>query len=584
LNKKLIITGLVLLTLLLVGCKQALISEENLSTNNNVLATAAGNYELTLPTFYATVAGTSVLSSGGILDQNTASRLLDSLLVDTLVGMRADKVDLRENYDYYFRCRESTLRALVDAYYKNAIFSGIRVDSQEAFDYFSSHQEEFREEEQIQVYHIVITTYGLKKRGDSLKYKNLTNQELEVAAQELCAELRSRISSKDSFMEIAKAYSHDDFSAKLGGLVAWAPRGFFARPFDSVAFGAKIGDIVGPYRDKDGWQILYISDYKPGGIPEITQEIFNKCLSAIASQKSKEISNAIFDTLFDDINLEYNEELLDTNAYYVDKILWAGIVNGVDTIDFGELSASEELIRKRYQVDNSTPDMKKEMIQYLARSRVMVQTARRMGLDTLASVKEQIANVRHYYGRLAVEQKRNDFSWEPTEAQMRKYYDDNPSQYIVAKPLKVLHILVTDSTLADFVSDQASSGIDFMQLAEEYYTGEKSVRRDLADLGFIGPEDVAPEFYKAARGVRVNEVSKPVKTEYGYHVIKVLESKWSVPYENARADIRTILKKQHETEENELFKNGLFKEFNVKKTGRIGPMHFKPLNERQNII
>ncbi|HEX2896759.1 MAG TPA: peptidylprolyl isomerase [candidate division Zixibacteria bacterium] len=582
-NKKLVITRLLLLTVLLVGCKQVLISEENISRNNYVLAAADGNYELTLPAFYAAVAGTQILSGGGILERQAASQLLDSILVDTLVGMRADRVDLRENYDYYFRCRESTLRALIDAYYKHAIFSGIRVDSQEAFDYFSSHQEEFREEEQIQVHHIVTTTYGLKLRADSLKYKNMSAQELETAARELTAELRSKINSKESFMEIAKAYSHDDFSAKLGGLIPWAPRGYYAWPFDSVAFGAKVGEIVGPYRDKDGWQILYVQDYKPGGIPEINQEIFNKCLSAIAGVKSKEISNAIFDTLFDDIEINYNEDMLDTNSYLVDKMVWAGIVNGVDTIDFGELSSTEELIRKKYKIDNSTSDMKKEMMRFLARNRVMAQTARSLSLDTLTIVKQQIANVRHYYGRLLVESKRNDFAWEPTEAQMRKYYDEHSSQYIVAKPLKVQHILVTDSTLAAFVSDQAGSGIDFMQLAEEYYVGEKSVRRDLANLGFIGPEDVAPEFFKAARSVRVNEVSQPVKPEYGYHIIKVLENNWSIPFENARADIRATLKKEHETEENETFKSGLFKEFNVKKTGRISPMHFRPSDERKNV-
>lgn len=584
LNKKLFVFRLVLLALILAGCKQVLISEENLTKNNYILATADGEYRLTLPEFYNSVAGSKTLIGGGILERQAATQILDSMLVDTLIGLRARKVDLRENYDYYFRARESTLRALVDAYYKHAIFSAIRVDSQEAFDYFAAHREEFREEEQIQVMHIVITTYGLKLRVDSAKYKHMNNEELENAARELSFELRSRINSKETFMEIAQAYSHDDFSAKQGGLIAWAPRGYYAWPFDSVAFSAQVGDIVGPYRDKDGWQILYINNHKPGGIPEINQEIFNSCLSAIASEKSKDISHAIFDTLFDEINIIYNEDLLDTNSYFVDKFVWVGVVNGVDTIDFGEISSTEELIRKKYKVNNSTPDMKKELIQYLARSRVMVQTARSMGLDTLPVVTEQINNVRHYYGRLLVELKRNDFSWEPTEAQMRKYYDSNPAKYIVAKPLKVQHILVKDSTLALFVSDQAGSGVDFMQLAEEYYTGDKSVRRDLADLGYIGPEDVAPEFYKAARAVRANEVSRPVKTEYGYHIIKVLESKWSIPYENSRPDIRAELKRQHVIEENENFKNGLFKEFNVKKTGRISPMHFKPFNERQNTI
>jgi len=583
LNKLLNNICLILFVFILSGCEPTIISQESLSKYNYVLAEADGNYQLTVPDFYQKIANSETLKNGGMLDKNSAAYLIDSLLMDTLIGMRANAVDLRDHYDYYFRFRESSVGVLVNAYYQHAIFNRIVIDSQEVVDYFAAHQEEFKVEEQILAYHIVITPYGLKKGADSLKYKEMTNEQLDEVAREMAFDLRGRIDSKESFTDMAKKFSHDEFTARRGGMVEWAPKGFYARPFDSLAFGSKIGDIVGPYRDKDGWQILYIDNYTAPGVPPLNPEIYNSCKAHVQNEKSRQESFAIFDTLLDEINIEYHEEIYDTNVYMVDKSVWAAVVNGTDTIDFGELSNGEEKLRELHNVPNSTPDMKKQMVQLLARRWVLVQTARQMGLDTLPDVVEKMGNTRHYFARLIVESSQNDTDWEPSEDELRHYYDANLDKFVVAKPLRVQQILVADSSLAEFVKDQAGSGVEFLQLAEEYYTGEKSVRRDLADLGFIGPEDVSPEFFKAARGVRAGEVSNPVKTEYGFHIIKVLESKWSVTFENARADIRTLLKSQHVTEEIENFKNRLFEEFNVKKTGRFSPMHFKPYNERQNI-
>ncbi len=570
------------LVLIWAGCKPGIISEETISENDEVLAEADFGYKLSLSDFYNRIAGTDILKNGGILDQKSASTLVDSVLVDTLMGFRANKVNLRDYYEYYFRFRENRVRLIINSYYQNAIFEHIVVDSQEALDYFATHQDEFKVEEQVRVYHIVIAAYTLEKGPDSLKYKGKSKEDIEEAAENLAIDLRKQINSKETFMKIAREHSHDIASGRNGGLVDWTARGFYAPPFDSLAFAAKPGDIIGPYRDRDGWQILYIDDYIPAGVPLLNPQIYSASFGHVQSEKTRKVSFAIFDTLFANIQLQYNEELYDTNAYLVDKPVWAAVVNGIDTIDFGELSSGEEQIREIYKVPNSTPDMKKELVRFLARRWMMVQTAHKLGLDTLPKVVGEIDNVRHYHARRIVEESQTDPNWEPSETEQQRYYDANKNKYVVEKPLKVQQILMRDSLLAEFVKDQAGAGMDFLELADEYYTGEQSVRRELADLGFVGPEDVSPQFFEAARQVRSGEVTGPVKTEYGFHVIKVLEAKWTVPFENARGEIMLILREQHRLEELEAFKNGLFKEYNLKKSAGISPMHFRPKSERQN--
>ena len=564
----------------LAACNPALLTEETVSENNQVLAVADHNYKMTVADFYHKLANSEFMIKGGILEKDAATYYLDSLLVDTLMGYRADKINLRNHYDYYFRYRENECRILVEAYSREAVLKGLSVDSQEVLEYFEQHKDDFYREEQVFPYHIVIVPYSLKKGKDSLAYKGMTDEKIEEAARELAFDIRSQIDSKETFEEMAKKFSHDEFSARSGGRIEPTIREFYAWPFDSVAFGSKPGEILGPYRDKDGWQILYIDDYVEAGVPPMDQGIYNSCARAVYNEKTRQKSFAIFDTLFNDIKLKYNEELFDTNVYLVEKPIWAAIVNDIDTIDFGELAAGEENIRVTYKVENSTVGMKKELAAFLARRWVIIQEAREMGLDTLTQVVEDAGKIRHYYSRLVVDFSKTDPKWEASEEQMKKYYDEHLSDYEVAKPLNVQHILVKDSVLAEFVADQARSGVDFLQLAEEFYVGEKSVRRDLAVLGYISPEDVDKTFFSEARATRAGEISRPVKTEYGYHVIKVLESKWSTPYENAKRDIKNILKKKNEKEERENFKAGLFEEFNLRKTGRLSPMHFKPKSER----
>ncbi|MGH8015807.1 MAG: peptidylprolyl isomerase, partial [Candidatus Zixiibacteriota bacterium] len=478
-----LIAGVALL--FLGACKPSLQTEVNVYQNCQILATSDQDFKMTVADFYRKIAESDALTMGGILERDAANYYLDSFLVDTLIGLRAQKINLRDYYEYYFRFRENAIRALVEAYSVHAILDGIKVDSLEILDYFESHKDDFYVEEQILPYHIVISPYGLKKGVDSLIYKVKSNEEIEEAARQIAFDVRSKIDSKKSFEELARKFSHDSFSARKGGRIEWSIRGFYAWPFDSLAFAAKPGDIVGPYRDKDGWQILYIEDYKQAGVPPLNPEIYNTCRWRVMNEKARQASFAIFDTLLADIKLKYNEELYDTNIYFVEKATWAAVVNETDTIDFGELSAGEERIRETYKVPNSTADMKKELVRYMARRWVIAQEARNMGLDTLPDVVKEIDKHRQYYSRLVVELSQCDPNWEPSTEELQKYYNENQTKYIVAKPLRVQQVLVKDSTLADFECDQANAGVDFLKLAEEYYIGDESVRRDLADLGFI---------------------------------------------------------------------------------------------------
>ena len=85
------------------------------------------------------------------------------------------------------------------------------------------------------------------------------------------------------------------------------------------------------------------------------------------------------------------------------------------------------------------------------------------------------------------------------------------------KKIRASHILVEKHSQALKVLDEFKAGKDFKSLAREHSTCPS--RKRGGDLGFFGRGQMVKEFEKAAFSLKKGEVSGPVKTQFGYHVI-----------------------------------------------------------------
>jgi len=84
--------------------------------------------------------------------------------------------------------------------------------------------------------------------------------------------------------------------------------------------------------------------------------------------------------------------------------------------------------------------------------------------------------------------------------------------------VKASHILVEKHSQALKVLEELNAGKNFKELARKYSTCPS--RKKGGDLGFFGRGRMINEFEKAAFALKMGEVSGPVKTQFGYHVIK----------------------------------------------------------------
>ncbi|OFX20945.1 MAG: hypothetical protein A2V77_19300 [Anaeromyxobacter sp. RBG_16_69_14] len=135
-------------------------------------------------------------------------------------------------------------------------------------------------------------------------------------------------------------------------------------------------------------------------------------------------------------------------------------------------------------------------------------------------------------------------------ARIEQYYKENPARFDKKKRVRARHILVkvdekagaTEQDAAkkeiDAIADRVKKGEDFARVATETSDDPGSKERG-GDLGFFGAGMMAKAFEEAAFKLTPSEVSAPVKTQFGWHLIKVeeVQEPEKVPLEKAKPDI-----------------------------------------------
>ncbi|WP_345241721.1 peptidylprolyl isomerase [Pontibacillus salipaludis] len=107
---------------------------------------------------------------------------------------------------------------------------------------------------------------------------------------------------------------------------------------------------------------------------------------------------------------------------------------------------------------------------------------------------------------------------EVTDEEVKEYYE-NMKQEVQAK-----HILVEDEETANEVIEKLNNDGDFATLAKEYSTDSSSAENG-GNLDYFSTGDMVYPFEQAAYNLEVGEISEPVQSEYGYHIIKVTDKR-----------------------------------------------------------
>jgi peptidyl-prolyl cis-trans isomerase C len=103
---------------------------------------------------------------------------------------------------------------------------------------------------------------------------------------------------------------------------------------------------------------------------------------------------------------------------------------------------------------------------------------------------------------------------------MRKVYDEAAKQMANEQEVRARHILVPTEAEAKSILNEVRKGTDFAELARQK-SKDPGAASQGGDLGYFNKEQMVPEFSEAAYKLDKGQVSEPVKTQFGWHIIKV---------------------------------------------------------------
>jgi peptidyl-prolyl cis-trans isomerase C len=218
-----------------------------------------------------------------------------------------------------------------------------------------------------------------------------------------------------------------------------------------------------------------------------------------------------------------------------DKVV--AIVNGYEIKTSEVAMAADDVIG---QLPNVPPKLRYPfLVDYLVERHLLAQLA----------VKEGVADTEEYKRRLALYQAkalRDAYLFQKirpqvTEEEIKAAYDEEAAKLAQTERVRARHILVGTEKEAKDILARIDKGEKFEDLAKQYsLDGSKDYG---GDLGYFTAPEMVPEFSKAAFALNTGETSQPVKTDFGWHIIRLEDRKMGAaqPYDQVKPAIRSVL-------------------------------------------
>ncbi|MFZ7760059.1 peptidylprolyl isomerase [Bacillus thuringiensis] len=195
---------------------------------------------------------------------------------------------------------------------------------------------------------------------------------------------------------------------------------------------------------------------------------------------------------------------------------------------FGQPTLYQMMIKKVLLQDAKIEDkdIQTKLEQVKQQAGDQFQNALKMaGLKDEEALKEQLKV------QLALEQR---IKQSITEKDVKERYQPE---------LHIYHILVKDENKARELAQKIQNGADFSQVAKQ--ESEDTVTKEKGgDLGFIDPGKLGDKFKNAAYRLQIGQISEPVQTQFGYHLIKVTEKKDLPPFNEVKDTLRKQIEKE----------------------------------------
>jgi peptidyl-prolyl cis-trans isomerase C len=219
-------------------------------------------------------------------------------------------------------------------------------------------------------------------------------------------------------------------------------------------------------------------------------------------------------------------------------------VNGAEIRQSDVTLAEEELGPSLAQMDPATK--KENVLAFLIDMKIVAKAAEAKKIEDRDDFKARLAFTRNRLlmdNLLAAEGKA-----ATTDEAMKKVYDEAAKQIEGEQEVHARHILVETEDEAKAIEAELKKGADFAELAKK--KSKDPGASDGGDLGFFTKDQMVPEFSAAAFSLEPGKISDPVKTQFGWHIIKVEEkrNRKAPDFEQVKGQIETYVTRKAQAE------------------------------------
>ena len=212
-------------------------------------------------------------------------------------------------------------------------------------------------------------------------------------------------------------------------------------------------------------------------------------------------------------------------------------VNGAEIKKSDVAMAEEELGPSLAQMDPATKD--ENVLSFLIDMKIVSKAAEDKKVADSEEFKKRLAFTRN---RLLMDSLlASEGKAATTPDSMKKVYEEASKQIGGEQEVHARHILVETEDEAKAVKAELAKGGDFAELAKK--KSKDPGASDGGDLGFFTKEQMVPEFANVAFALEPGKISDPVKTQFGWHIIKVEEKRNRKPpeFDQVKSQIETYV-------------------------------------------
>ncbi|MBD3257556.1 hypothetical protein GF377_03910 [candidate division GN15 bacterium] len=444
-------------------------------------------------------------------------RILDSMIVTRLLVNEAYDMGLDDLTDVNRVITANLDRFLLDALYETEITDKVEVTEAEIKEFYDN------QKYQIRASHILVET--------------------EEEAKAILEELKAGA----DFDELAYNRSMDPSAKRNRGDLGYFTWGSLVEEFERAAFSMESGEVSPPVKSPYGYHIIKVIDRQESGYDEAYGTAKRKIEQQIMNRRRYRLTNEFFESMREKYPIEVDESVANYPLHKREELYPPAIMASIPRNDFDEkqldkdekalvlatwpggfISLGDYIVMSRNAVppqqrpDFDSYDSVAMVVWELSKLDILAQEARDRGLEESELFKKRVRLVKEY---TMADILRNDSiapPIEPTEEQLRAYYEANGDKFSIPALLHVYEIQVSDEMLARQLANEIKSFQQFKQKAAEL-TERSGYRVKEGDLGFV-ERRWYPNIFDAAYDAEKKQVMGPIRTVDKYSVIYPVEA------------------------------------------------------------